>query len=151
MSIFQDLSCKMLAVNKMNVLMPILYPFGYRVFLLYPSVGTEIIFLEKPSPGTEFSFQGLLFGTDIFLWYSCFPGGELKLRPPLSTVQGKFIYIIFKAENLEIQFPLLYIKPSIDKHKFLSFKCWQSRGRFIGQLCLACTISSAYLSANRAT
>ena len=29
---------------------------------------------HKPSPGTDFLFQCLLFGMDFFLWYSCFPG-----------------------------------------------------------------------------
>ena len=77
-----------------------------------------------------------------------FPGLRIE-APPLSTVQG--VYAIFKAENQEIQFPLLSIKPSIDKHKFLSFKGWQSRCQYIGQLCLTNTISSADLSANRAT
>ena len=42
--------------------------------------------------------------------------------PPLSTVQGKCIYTIFKAENQETQFLILCTKPSIEKHKFLFFK-----------------------------
>ena len=62
-----------------------------------------------------------------------------------------YIYTIFKAENQEIQFLLLCTKPNIDKHKFLFFKGLWSCGRFIGQLCLACAISSADLSANRVT
>ena len=88
---------------------------------LYPSDGTEIFFY-KLSPGMDF-FQCLLFGTDFFLWYSCILGWELKLRP-LSTVQGKCTYTIFNAENQEIQSPLSCTKPSIDKHKFLSFIAW---------------------------
>ena len=76
----------------------------------------EIIFY-KPSPGTDFS-QCLLFGTDFFLLYSCFSGWELKLRPYL---QYGVVYIhFFKAENQEIQFPLLCTKPSKDKQVFSS-------------------------------
>ena len=56
---------------------------------------------------------------------------------PLSTVQIKCIYTIFKAENQETQFTLLCTKPSIDKHKFSSFQEWQSQGSFISNLCLA--------------
>ena len=56
-----------------------------------------------------------------------FPGLRIEAFP-LSTVQGKCIYIIFKVENLEIQFLLLCTKPSIDKHKFLSFKVGSSPG-----------------------
>ena len=44
--------------------------------------------------------------------------------PPLFTVQDKCICTIFKADNQEIQFPLLCTKPNIDIHKFLSFKSW---------------------------
>ena len=57
---------------------------------------------------------------------------RLKIEaPPLFTVQGKYIYKMFKAENQETQFPLLCTKPHIDKHKFSSFHGWQSRRRFI--------------------
>ena len=67
-----------------------------------------------PWPGTEFFFHnyGLpqTFGTQISrAWF---------IAPPLSTVQGKCIYNIFKAENQETQFPYLYTKPSIDKISF---------------------------------
>ena len=96
-------------------------------------------------------FQCLQFGTDFLLWYSCFPGWELKLRPSLSTVQGKYIYIFFKAENQEIQFPLLCTKTSKDKHKFFVLQRLAVTGQFIVQLCLACTISLADLAAKRAT
>ena len=112
-------------------------------FFCQPSRGTEIIFY-KPSPGTNF-FQCLPFGMDFCLWYSCFSGWEWIEAPPLSTLQGKFVYTFFKAESQEIQFPLLSTKPSKDKF-FLS----KSRGRFIEQPCLACTISSADLSVNHA-
>ena len=54
-------------------------------------------------------------------------------------------------ENQEIQFPLLYTKPSIDKYRFLSFKCWYSRNQFVDQPYIACTISSVDLSGNHAT
>ena len=52
-----------------------------------------------------------------------FPGLRIE-DLSLSTVQGKCIYTIFKAENQEIQFQLLCTKPSIDKQKFLSYKGW---------------------------
>ena len=44
--------------------------------------------------------------------------------PPLSTVLNKCIRTIFKAENQEIEFPLLCTKPSIDTHNSLSVKGW---------------------------
>ena len=77
---------------------------------LYPPLGTELIFY-MPSPGTEF------FGF-------CVSRAENWSSAP-STTQCKCIYAIFKAPralNQVIQFPLLCTKPSIDKHKFLSFK-----------------------------
>ena len=47
---------------------------------------------------------------------------RLKIEAlPLSTVQGKCIYTLFKVENHEIKFPPLCTKSGIDKHKFLSF------------------------------
>ena len=60
------------------------------------------------------------------VWYGLFSlvlmSSGLRIEAlPLSTVQGTCMYTIFKAENQEIQFPLLCTKPSIDKHKFLSF------------------------------
>ena len=42
---------------------------------------------------------------------------------PLSTVQDKCIYKMFKAENQEIEFLLLCTKPSEDTFLF-SFKGW---------------------------
>ena len=66
-------------------------------------------------------FQCLLFGMDFFLWYSCFPGWDLKLRPIHST--GFVIYTFFKAEPVDSN-PLICTKPSKDKHKFFSFKGW---------------------------
>ena len=50
---------------------------------LLPSNWHEVNFY-KPSLDTDFLFQCLSFETDFFLWYSCFLGWELKLRP--STV-----------------------------------------------------------------
>ena len=52
-----------------------------------------------------------------------FPGLRIEAPPP-SIVQYKCIYTIFKAKNHEIQFMFLCAEPSIDKHKFLSFKGW---------------------------
>ena len=95
-----------------------------------PFRGTEIIFYI-PSPGTEF-FSFLLWHR--LLWYSCFPGWELKLFPYLQYRVS--VYTLSKAENQEIQFPLLYTKPIKDKHKFFLSK--------VGS-------SGADLSANRAT
>ena len=62
-------------------------------------------------------------GTHVF-W------GE-NLSSATSTVQGKCIYKIFKAENQKTQFPLFCTKPNIDKHRFSSFQAWSSQGRFI--------------------
>ena len=56
-------------------------PLAAEYLFLIPSRDTEII-SYKPSPGMDF-FQCLLFGTDFFLWYSCFPGWEMKLLPYL--------------------------------------------------------------------
>ena len=53
----------------------------------------------------------------LFCFVLVFPGLRIEASP-LSTVQGKCIYKIFKAENQETKFPLLCTKPSIDKHKF---------------------------------
>ena len=96
--------------------------FFYEFFIpfLNPSGGMEIIFYI-PSPGTEFLFECLLFGMDFFVWYSCFPGWELKLRPYLQYRVSIYTQF-FKRENQEIKFPLLCTKLSKDKHKFLSFK-----------------------------
>ena len=104
----------------------------------------EIIFYI-PSPGTEFIFSYLLFCTD-FPMVLTFPGLRIE-APQLSTVHGKCTYNIFKAENQETQFPLLYAKPIIDKHKLSSFQ----GGRFISHLCLACTVSLADLLVIRST
>ena len=41
-----------------------------------------------------------------------FPGLKIETSP-LSTVQGKCIYKIFKVDNQETQFLLLHTKPSI--------------------------------------
>ena len=78
-------------------------------------------------------FPCLLFGTDFSLVFP-FPGLRIEALP-LSIVQDKCKYKIFKAENQETQFPLLKTKPSIDKHKFSSFLGWQFQCRFIGHLC----------------
>ena len=43
---------------------------------------------------------------------------------PLSTVQGKCIYTLFKAENQDFQFSPLCTKLSIDEQKCFSFKGW---------------------------
>ena len=65
----------------------------------------------KPSPGTQlFLMFTVLHG--LFPLVLIFPG----LSTPPSTVQGKCINTIFKAENQEINFPLLCTKPSIDKY-----------------------------------
>ena len=88
-------------------------------FFFATLLGARSYFFYIPSPGTEL-FPCLLFGTDFFLGYSCFPGWNLT--PPQSTVQGKSIYTIFKAENQEIQFPLLCTKHSKFKHKFFLSK-----------------------------
>ena len=117
-------------------------------FFCYPPIGTKIIFYI-PSPRIELIFLYLLFGTDFFLFFVSFFFGLRIEAPPLSTVKAKCIYKIFKAENQETQFPHFCTKPkpSIDKHKFSSFQGWQFQGRFIGHLCLACTISSVDISA----
>ena len=57
---------------------------------------------------TEFFFivtvwHGLFFGTRVS-WFGF-------LVPPLSKLQGKCIYKIFKVENQEPQFPLVCTKP----------------------------------------
>ena len=57
----------------------------------------------------------------LFILVIVFPRLRIE-APPLSTVQGKCIYTIVKAENQEIQFPLLCTKPSIDKHKYVVFQ-----------------------------
>ena len=49
-------------------------------FFYYPPLGIEVIFFTYLHLAQSF-FPCLLFGTDFFLWYSCFPGWELKLRP----------------------------------------------------------------------
>ena len=59
----------------------------------------------------------------LFSLVFVFPGLRIG-APPLSTVQVKCIYTSCKVENQKIQFPLLCTKPSIDRHKFLSFKGW---------------------------
>ena len=67
-------------------------------------------------------FPYLLFGTDFFFDTHV---SRLKIEAPsLSTVQGKCIYKIGKAENQKNQFPLFYNKPSIDKYTFSSFQSW---------------------------
>ena len=81
----------------------------------------EIIFY-KPSPGMKF-FLMFTVWHGLFSMVLIFPGMRIE-APPLSTVKGKCIYTIFRAENQEIQYLLLCTKPSIDKHKFLSFKGW---------------------------
>ena len=63
-----------------------------------------------------------------------FPGLIID-APPISTVQSKYIYTIFKVKIQETQFLLLCTEPSIDNHKFLSFKGGNSRGRYIGHPC----------------
>ena len=76
------------------------------------------IILYILSPGTEF----IIF---IFtVWHDFFSLIVMFLRltieaPPLSIVQGKCIYNIFKAKHLETQFVLSCTKPSIDKYQFL--------------------------------
>ena len=50
-----------------------------------------------------------------------FPGMKIEV-PPLCTVQGMCIYNIFKAENQETKFPLLFTKLSIDKHEVIIFQ-----------------------------
>ena len=67
---------------------------------------------------------------------------------PQSTLQDKYVYTLFKAENQEIQFPLLCTKLSKDKVFF--FQRLLVPGRFIGQPCLACTIGATDLSAKHA-
>ena len=74
-----------------------------EVVFFIPFRGTEIIFY-KPSPGTDFFFQCLLFGMHFFLWYSCFLGRTLKLRPYLQYRISA--YTLFKVKNQEIKFPL---------------------------------------------
>ena len=72
------------------------------------------------------TWHGLLFSM-FTIWYGLFslllmfPKMRIEAPPP-STVQGKYIYTLFKAENQTIQLPLLCTKPSKDKCKFLSFR-----------------------------
>ena len=86
----------------------------------------------------------------LFSFVPLFPGVRIE-TPPTSTVQGKCLYTFLKAENQEIQRLLLGTKSNKDKHKFMSFRGRQSRGRFSGLMCLASSISSADLLALRAT
>ena len=84
-------------------------------FLLLPFIGHRVNCLQTFT-WHWFSFSMFTVFTDFFLWYSCFPGWELKL---LSHPQYKVsVYTLSKAENQKIQFPLLCIKPSKDKQVF---------------------------------
>ena len=63
------------------------------------------------------------------VWYRLFSlvlmfSGLRIETPPPPIIQSKCIYIMFEAENQEIQFPFLCTQPSIDKHNILSFKGW---------------------------
>ena len=60
----------------------------------------------------------------LFSLVLTFPGLRIEALP-LSAVQGKCIYKIFKADNQETEVSLLCTKPSIDKHEeFSSFQGW---------------------------
>ena len=59
----------------------------------------ELIFY-KPSPGTDFFFQCLLFGTDFFLWYS----GLRMEALTASTVQVKCKYPFLKQITSRFNF-----------------------------------------------
>ena len=89
------------------------------------------------------------------VWHGLFSlvlmfAGLRNEAPLLFTVQSKCIYTIFEAEIQEIQFPFICTKPSIDKHKFLSFKGWYYRGRFYQPSVPHCRIEWVDLSAIRA-
>ena len=70
--------------------------------------------------------------------------------PPLSTVQGKCIYTFLKRRTSKFNF-CSYVLNIVKINIIFWFLKGYSWGRFIGQPCLACTISLANLSANRAT
>ena len=85
------------------------------------------------------------------IWHGIFLGThELRIEaPPLSTAQGKYIYIytIFKAENQEIPFLLLCTKTNIDIRKF----CLSKVGSLGANLSTNTRIERFDLWANRAT
>ena len=68
-------------------------------YFLIPLRDTETIFY-KPSPGTVF-FSMFSVWHRLFSLVLMFPRLKIEALAP-STVQGKCIYTIFKAENQEI-------------------------------------------------
>ena len=114
-----------------SILLALLYQPSYTKLFVINLLATEFFLLpsnyHSENSLHSFTWHGvffrcLLFGTDFFL-VLMFSGLRIE-APLLFTVQGNYIFTIFKAENQESQFLMLDTKPSIDKHKFLSFKGW---------------------------
>ena len=87
-------------------------------FLLTSHWHGEIFYI--PWPGTEFFHSYRLPWTCLVLefcrlWFAV---------PPLSKVQGKFLYNNFISGEPATQFPSVCTKQSIDKHYFSSFQGW---------------------------
>ena len=109
-----------------------------RSFFCYPSIGTEIISHTLTWHRVYFFMFTVWHG--LFSFVLTFP--RLRIAAlPLSTVQGVYKQNFLSGEPGN-SIATIITKPSIDKHKFSSFQDWQTRARFIGHSCLACTISS---------
>ena len=112
-------------------------------------------------PGTYFRFHCLPFGTDVFGTHVSRAENWSSAPNPQYRVS---VYTFFKAENQEIQFPLLCTKPSKDKQVFVLQRSvvlgpmyrlnvpseHYQFSRFIGLTCHNSEIEWAYLLVLRA-
>ena len=74
-------------------------------------------FFYKPSPGKDFFFSMFTVWHGLFSLVLMFPG--LRIEAPPHPQYRVSVYTLFKAENHEIQFPLLCTKPSKDKQRLV--------------------------------
>ena len=97
----------------------------------------------------NFRFQCLLFGTDFFLWYSCFLGWEVKIHPhPQYRVSVYTLFLKWRTRKFNFRsYVLSLVKINIS---FCLSKVG-SMGPIYRPYDLASTISSADLSALCAT
>ena len=106
----------------------------------YTRLGYGVNFLQTFTWHGVF-FQRLLFGTDFFLWYSCFLGWKLKLRPHPQYKVSEYT-LILKRRTRKFNF-LSYVLKLVKINISFFFQRLVVLGTIYRPAVPACTISSS--------